>query len=242
MRRDFIFIQNIAIDKQRRNEYNIIEVRGSYALRGDIEMNFCEYLKNKYGENEPIYIEEIRFEDYSRPWIFKELKKLVDDGKIKRFDTGIYYFPTKTFFGDSTLSPQKIVDRRFLSDGSNIYGYIAGRSLMNMTGLSTQVPNLIEIVTNNETTRVRDIQVGFQRVRARRSRTTVTKENAKALQFLDLMNVITPSGMDETERYMLSKYIKRCGVVKDEVLQYTGIFPAKAMKNMIESGAVYELA
>ena len=205
-------------------------------------MTFCEFLKEKYGLNEPIYIEDIQFENYSRPWFFKELKKLVDTGEIKRFDTGIYYFPIKTFFGDSTLSPQKIVDRRFLSDGNDVYGYIAGRSLLNMTGLSTQVPNLIELVTNNESTRVRDIQVGFQRARARKSRTTVTKENAKALQFLELMNLITPSGMDETERYMLSKYIKRCGVTKGDVLQYSGIFPAKAMKNMVESGAVYELA
>ena len=205
-------------------------------------MNLYEYLKEKHGENEPIYIEEIRFESYSRPWIFKELKKLVDNGKIKRFDTGIYYFPTKTFFGDSILNPREIVNRRFLSDGKNVYGYIAGRSLLNMIGLSTQVPNLIELVTNNESTRVRNIKIGNQCIRARRSRTTITSNNAKVLQFLDLMNVIIPSGMDETERYMLRKYIKRCGVTKNDVQKYSEIFPAKAMKNMVESGAVYELA
>jgi len=35
-----------------------------------------------------------------------------------------------------------------------------------------EVPNLIEIVTNNESTRVRDIDIGYQHVRACRSRTT----------------------------------------------------------------------
>jgi hypothetical protein len=104
------------------------------------------------------------------------------------------------------------------------------------------VPNLLELVTNNESTRVRDIYVGNQRVRVRRSRTTVTKDNVKALQFLDLMNVITPAAMDETQLYMLAKYIKGCGVSRDEISQYIGIFPAKAMKNMMESGAAYELA
>jgi len=200
-----------------------------------------KYLKDKYGYNEPIYIDEIRFKDYSRPWIFSELKKLVENGEIKRFDKGVYYFPVKMFFGDSFLDPRKVVERRFISDGNNIYGYIAGASLLNLTGLSTQVPNLIELVTNNETTRVRNINVGKQRVRARRSRTTVTKDNVTALQFLDLMNSVTPANMDETEHFMLRKYIKDSGVTRTAVMQYAGLFPAKAMKNMIETGIVYEL-
>jgi hypothetical protein len=204
-------------------------------------MTLGEYLKDKYGYNEPIYIDDIWFKTYSRPWIFTELKKLVDNGDIKRFDKGIYYFPVKMFFGDSFLDPRKVVERRFLSVGNDVYGYIAGVSLLNSAGLSTQVPNLIELVTNNETTRVREINIGTQKVRARRSRTTVTKENANILQFLDLMNAVAPAAMDETERFMLRKYTKDSGVTRDAVTQYAGIFPARAMKNMIESGIAYEL-
>ena len=205
-------------------------------------MNLGDFLKDKYGCNEPIYVEDIQYKYYSRPWIFKELKKLVDSGEIKRFDTGIYYFPIKMFFGDSFLDPRKVVERRFLSNGDDVYGYIAGVSLLNMTGLSTQVPNLIELVTNNETTRVRNINIGSQRVRARRSRIIVTKENVNALQFLDLIKTVTPAVMDETEKFMLRKYVKDSGVTRNALMQYVGFFPAKAMKNMIESGVVYELA
>jgi DNA-binding Lrp family transcriptional regulator len=204
-------------------------------------MTFREYLKAQYGAGEPIYVGQIQFEGYSRPWVFKELKKLVDSGELKRFGAGIYYFPRKMSYGEAGLNPRKVVERRFLSDGNEVYGYVAGVSLLNLTGLTTQVPNMIELVTNNETTRVRDIQVGNQRVRARRSRTTVTKANASTLQFLDLMNTITPSELNETERYMLSKYIKSSGITRDSVTQYAGYFPARAMKNMIESGAAYEL-
>ena len=203
---------------------------------------FSEYLKEKYGYNEPILREEIQFEDYSSSWVSKELKRLVEQGELKRFDTGIYYIPKKMFFGDSFLDPRKVVTRRFLSDGSKVYGYIAGISLLNMTGLSTQVPNLIEVVTNNETTRVRDLQVGKQRVRARASRTTVTKDNATTLQFLDLMNAIAPATMDETQQFMLRNYTKNSGVTRNGVMQYAGLFPAKAMRNMMESGVTYELA
>jgi len=205
-------------------------------------MGFCKYLKEKYGCNEPIYVDEIQYEGYSRSWIFTELKKLVGSGELKRFAVGIYYFPTKTPYGDSVLDPRKIVQKRFLGSDGEVYGYVAGRSLLNQAGLSTQVPNLLELVTNNESTRVRDIMVGFQRVRARRSRTTVTKENANTLQFLDLMNSITPNALDETERFMLKRYIKSSGISRDAVAQYAGYFPARVMKNMVESGAVYDLA
>ena len=204
-------------------------------------MTFSEYLKEEYGENEPIYIKDIRFNGYSRPWIFKELKKLADSGEIKRFDVGIYYFPVKMFYGEGTLNARKVIERRFLTNGNDVYGYVAGASLMNQTGLSTQVPNLLELVSNNESTRVRDIDVGDQRVRAHRSRTTVTKDNYMTLQFLDLISSISPKAMDETERFMLSKYINAIGVKKQAVSQYSGFFPAKTMKNLVESGAAYEL-
>ncbi|MCL1809345.1 MAG: DUF6088 family protein [Clostridiales bacterium] len=203
---------------------------------------FSEYLKKIYGYNEPIYVKEIKYKNYSRAWIFLELKKLVDNGELIRFCKGIYYFPEKTPWGDSKLNPRKVIERRFIADGDEVYGYITGLSLLNMTALSTQVPSLIEIVTNKETTRVRDIMVGNQRTRARRSRTDITKENASTLQFLDLMNIITPSAMDETEQFMLCKYIKASGVTRENVMRYASLFPAKVMKNMMESGAAYELA
>ena len=205
-------------------------------------MTLGKYLLDKYGFDEPIYSVEIRFANYSRQWIYKELKKLLIGGNIKRFATGIYYFSRKMPWGESQLNPRKVIEKRFLSSGKDIYGYIAGLSLLNQAGLSTQVPNLIELVTNNESTRVRDISIGSQSVRARRSRTLITPHNVKTLQFLDLMNTITPSGLDEIERLMLSKYVKDSGVTRASVSQYAGFFPAKATKNMLESGVIYEIA
>jgi len=204
-------------------------------------MNFRDFLIDRFGVNEPIRVEEIKYKDYSKPWLFKQLKMLVDSGELKRFESGIYYFPIKMFFGDSFLEPRKVVQKRFLSDGGEVFGYVSGLSLMNQAGLSTQVPNLLELVTNNETTRVRDINVGPQKVRLRRARTSITKENVNTLQFLDLLSNISPNAMDETERLMLSKYTKDSKVTKESILVYAGYYPAKAMKNISESGIVYEL-
>jgi len=209
-------------------------------------MGFSEYLKNTFGINEPIPIEKISFKNYSRQWIFKEIKKLTDNGELKRFDRGVYYFPKIMPWGESTLDPYKIVFPRFITDGNEVYGYITGLSLWNMSGLSTQVPNLLEIATNHETTRVRDIYIGNQRVRVRKSRTKITMKNDKTLQFLDLMNVMqSPVEMDEKERFMLSKFSNRAkesGVTKESLTEYLRYFPARATKNLIESGVIYAFA
>ena len=204
-------------------------------------MAFYDYLMNSYGYNEPIFVESLRFEQYSRPWLFKEIRKLCENGKLKRFDKGIYYIPQKTAFGDSVLDPRKVIQRRFLTDGNEVYGYIAGISLLSLTGVSTQVPNLVELVSNNESTRVRDLYIGNQKIRARRPRVPVNKENVDVMQFLDLMNSITPAALDDTGRFMLRKFISDAGLTKNALSRYTTVFPARAMKNMIECGAVYEL-
>jgi len=47
--------------------------------------------------------------------------------------------------------------------------------------------------------------------------------------------------MDETELFMLSKYAKDSKVTRDDVSTYITFFPAKAMKNLIESRIVYDL-
>ena len=209
-------------------------------------MTFNEYLKDKFGINEPIYLEEIDYENYSRPWVLRELRKLIENEELKRFDKGIYYFPIKREWGDSIIDTDKVIERRFISDGNEVYGYITGLSLWNKSGLSTQVPNLLEVSTNKESTRVRDIYVGFLRVRARKSRTEITKDNVRTLQLLDLMNIMqSPATMDEMERTMLKKFAekaKAAGVTKETISQYAGLYPATALKNLIESGVIYEFA
>lgn len=205
-------------------------------------MKLYEFLIENYGYNEPIFVNEISFGNYSRPWLFKELKKLVDANALKRFDIGIYYIPKKMTWGDSFPDSYKVVEKRFLSDSKKCYGYVSGLTLLNKLGLTTQMPNMIELVTNNETTRVRDLKVGGVNVRARRARTKITKGNVNTLQFLDLMNGIGIQSISKDDKIMLYRFVRESGVTLNDVTKYAGLFPAKAMKNMIESGVVNEIA
>ena len=184
---------------------------------------------------------ELSFENYSRPWIFKELKKLVDTGALKRFDVGIYYLPKKMPWGDSFPDSYKVVEKRFLSDANKTYGYVSGLTLLNKSGLTTQMPNMVELVTNNETTRVRDLKVGGVKVRARRARTIITNENVNTLQFLDLMNAMSIKSLGEDEKFMLNRFVRDSGVTLNSVTKYASLYPAQAMKNMIESGVINEI-
>ena len=47
-------------------------------------MTLFETLLRQYGTNEPILSSEISFQDYSRPWIYKQLKRLCEEGKLVR--------------------------------------------------------------------------------------------------------------------------------------------------------------
>ena len=66
-------------------------------------MTLFEALLEQYGTNEPILSTDITFECYSRPWIMKQLQTLCEEGKIIRYEKGIYYIPTDTVFGKSIL-------------------------------------------------------------------------------------------------------------------------------------------
>jgi len=206
-------------------------------------MDFMTRIKS-FGDNEPIFIEELKrdFSDYSRAWLFAKLRQLTEEGKLVRFDVGVYYVPTATPFGTSKLNPEKVIKKRFVSDNQDIYGFYSGLTLENAIGLTTQVPNVIEVVSNKESAKVRDIKIGYQTVRARRSKTLIDKENVKVLQLLDLLKNITMSELDSVEHKNFIDYVKKQKLSKEEVIKYSTAYPAVAMKNLMESGAIYELA
>jgi len=200
-------------------------------------MTFKEFLIDKYGYNEPIYSDEVEYGYYPLDLIRCELEKLVANNEIKRFEKDIYYFSRKTFFGDTLLDPQKVVRKRYITSGSNVYGYVAGVSLLNISGISRQVPNLIEIVTNKADDYPQTFNIGgIQRVFVRRSQVTITVENASVLQFLELMSLISPKSLDEAERYNIQEYIKDRNVNLRDAYQYLNDFPIEAKINLQECG------
>ena len=202
-------------------------------------MTLYEVLLERFGYNEPILTSEIQFNNYSKPWIYKELNRLCEAEQIKRFEKGVYYIPKKSPFGASLLNPGKVVEKKFIKGNDETFGYYAGYYLLNLMGLSTQVPNIIEIYSNNESSKVRDIKVGTQNVRVRKPRVNITKENAPVLAFLELMNAIDVGSLDEEKKRIITKYIADYNISRKDITKYSPAYPDKVVRAMVESEVIY---
>lgn len=205
-------------------------------------MTLFDYLLQQYGTNEPIVSAQITFKEYSRPWMMKQLKSLCENGKLIRFEKGIYYIPTDTVFGKSILNPRKVIEKKYINDGENTIGYYSGITFQNQLKLTTQMPNVIEIYTNNETTNVRYVTVGKQKVILRKARTTINSANVAVLSFLEMMNDIIPCSLDSEKKNRIAEYINSNGITKQDIISYMTVFPDKVMRNLIESEAIFSVA
>ena len=197
------------------------------------------YLQEKYSQNEPIFLSEINIPGIKPVSLRQQLKKLTEDGRLKRFDTGIYYLPKKSVFRfGSMLSPDDVIRKKYLIEGDSLCGYLSGMMFANQLGLTTQVPMAYEVYTNKATTDYRDTMVGSLRVVVRRPYVEVNDDNVSALQFLDLIKEISDiaelDGMELTER--LTGYMKTKGLSFDKLQQYFPYYPDRIYRNMYEVG------
>lgn len=195
-------------------------------------MEIVSVLQNKYDINNPIFIDEIRFlfNNYSKVRIAQLIQKAIEDGKLARFENGIYYIPSKTILGGSILSATKVIEKKYIKNDTDVYGFYCGISFMNNIGITTQVPNTYEIMTNKESTRVRKVKVENQEIVLRKARVEVNKNNYITLQFLE---VITSTGIEFllNNREKISKYFIK-HVDKKQVIKYMTKYPSKTIKNL----------
>lgn len=204
-------------------------------------MELYDYLLSQYGYNEAILLNEISYDGYSVPWIKKSIGKLCDEGKLLRFEKGVYYIPTETALGKSKMDPRKVIIRKYIRHEDEIIGYFSGVTFMNMLGISTQMPNTMEIYTNNEQARVREVPVGSQKVILRRSRATINRENVSTMSFLELMNCTNSEFYDDEKHKKIAGYIKDNGITRKSVSECSPFFPDKAMRTIVESGIIYDV-
>ena len=182
-------------------------------------MTAAERIANQFNFDEPILVEDIIriFPDRSRQWVDKALKTMVDSRALKRYSTGVYYIPRKTMFGDSLLDSDRVVTKKYIESNGKVYGYVSGTALLNSLGLTTQVPNMIIIVTNKETLRA-------------------------VLQLLEAVKSVDLNDLDETELNNLEKYIKNNKITLRDVSKYCVFFPDVVSKKILGGKLIEILA
>ena len=203
------------------------------------------YLIENYGYNEPIFLNELSVEGMSENAIRQSVKRLVAGGFLERYDNGIYYIPKRNgLLGKSYLDPSVVVMRKYVKSKVEIYGYVTGISFANQLGLTTQMPAVIEVVTNREATNGRVVTVGKQRVRIKKPTIFVSDSNAELLQFLD--------GVSQAEKYtelsiedtrdVLRAYVRRMCFTKEQLAEVSPVLTGATAKRLIEWGMIYEFA
>lgn len=119
-------------------------------------------------------------------------------------------------------------------------GYLSGYMLVNMVGLTTQVPVIYEVVSNNATIDYRKIMINKIRVIVRRPKVPVTNENVRILQFLDLIkdvDVYSKEEGNDLKRRML-EIMKKLDITFLALEPYLSFYPEKIYKNMYETGVL----
>lgn len=157
----------------------------------------------------------------------QQLKELCEKGLLQQYDDEVYFIPKKTTL-NSTIGPNAdmVARYRFISKGDNVDGFYAGNTFANRIGISTQIPQVIEIVSNN----VPDdgeVLIGNRRFVVRKPVVPITKENVRVLQMLELL-VKLDAYLDytyEEAREKFAEYISVCGIAKSDVDLYINQYP-----------------
>ena len=195
-----------------------------------------EYIKNKYKENEPIFLSDIDL-PVSDTNLRQMFKVLCDSGQIERYEHGIYYLKgTSRLKGGSSLSADEVARYKYISRNNQVNGYYSGYVFANQLGLTTQVPYKIEIVSNQASAKCREVSVKNQKIVLRRPRTEITKDNSNILQLLDLLKDFDQY-VDDDNYYATDRlvaYIKKLGLRRAEVDKYIIYYPERIYKTIYE--------
>ncbi len=200
---------------------------------------FIEKLEQKMGRDRPIFLSDIfdLFKDYSQAYIYKLIKEGEKTGKLVKFERGIYYLPTKSYFGESLLSPNEVAFEKYVSNGDDNYGVLGGLSILNYFGVTTQVPQTITIVTNKEATRGRKVYIGNMPYIVKKSRMEISKTNQAAYTVAQLFYELKDDeSLSNFSLDLLQEYIKKNNVKKEDLIDVAINFPCSVLKRMRSSG------
>lgn len=179
-------------------------------------MQLYTYLTNHFKPDQPIILSDLKVDGKNYNNIRQALARLTKLGRIRRYDSGVYYIPKQTILGLKPLGIRDVIEKKYILKDNKIIGYYSGLVFENEIGLSDQVPNRLEITTNTEATRSRKIKIRGFDVVLKRPRTMVTEKNHKLLQFLDYI-------AENEFKELLEEQEKLVAYVKQQHFKYEGL-------------------
>ena len=202
-----------------------------------------KYINNN-GKGTPIFIDDVRkyvIDYYNTKDATKIannvkviLNRLNKEGIIKTAQKGIYYVPKENIFGKMTIGNNDIIKYKYLMDKEgNIKGYITGAKLFNDLHLTTQVPNKIDIVTN-ECKNYNKYENKQLNVIIRKPKTIIDNNNYKYLQLFDLIENKDKIKIDvDNEDEIIYQFIKNNNLDFEKIIKYAVDTKCKKVINKI---------
>lgn len=204
-------------------------------------MTALDIIYNSKMVNEPLFIEDFVNENVKYDSAKTMLSNWVRAGILMRYAQGIYYIPKNTVLGKSTISFESVIEKKYIADKNQVFGYYSGMTLLNSVGLTTQVPNIPEITTNKEATRKRKVTIGKRSVIVRKSEIEISEENAVYLQFLDIFRYADIDSIAKSKEKIIA-FFDRNRLSFNSLQQIEKEVAAKLRKALRRSGIYDELA
>ncbi len=196
-----------------------------------------EYIKEHYKEAEPIFFSDLEDQCPSKSALNQQLKKMCDNKELVKYSTGVYYRPKKSLLSiDVGINADMVARYRFISKGNTIDGYYTGNTFANYIGITTQVPRVVEIVSNNTHSSDRTVLIGERKFYVKKPIAKITKENVYVLQLLDLLKNLDVY-LDysyEVAKEKITDYITLHDIKKKDVDTYIRKYPVSIFKYYYE--------
>lgn len=189
-----------------------------------------EYI-NTIGKGVPVFINEI--EEYiidnqmemNDRKVYNNVKAILhrmnNEGLLEKAYSGIYYMPIENIFGKMAIGNRDIIHYKYITDKKgNIKGYITGAKLFNEARLTTQVPNVIDIVSN-ECKNYNKYNNPNLNVVIRKPKIKITNDNYKYLQLFDLIENKDKIEIEvENSDELIYRFIKVNNLDFEKIIKY----------------------
>lgn len=137
------------------------------------------------------------------------LMRMVKDGNyLKRFGTGIYYRDDIDQGEETGIDSIELIRRTYIEDKrGNVFGYLTGAAFLHKLGLIEKSPHKIIIATNAK--RNGNIETTDMEFKLVNPSTTVTRENYRYLQMLDLIKNDLINGDNVQYSFVLTHFMNK---------------------------------
>ncbi|MGX7417350.1 hypothetical protein ACWOFR_00960 [Carnobacterium gallinarum] len=205
-----------------------------------------DYIKHSYLYDDPILTDDLleQFPEIRKGTMRQILKRLCDDGVLKRATPGVFYFPNpKSILKSSVVSISNIISEKYLYKNNEIIGYRSGINFANKLGLTTQTASIETIVSNEVSDKKRIVRINNTKIIVVAPRVKVTAFNYKLLQVLDLLynfEQYSESNEYEAKRYLI-RYLEDLEIAADYMEHCVSKYPLSTQVKFYKLGVYHEI-